>query len=72
MTDTTNLVRGRLGSEQEDDEPGGPAFPGPGHLPPQPEREPGPELDDDEPGGPSRPAPGHVPPASPETGSRRR
>jgi hypothetical protein len=63
MTDTTTLVQGRLGPERDDeDEPGGPSAPG--HLPPEPEPEPGPERDDDEPGGPSRPTPGYEPPAS--------
>jgi hypothetical protein len=64
MTDTTTLVRGQLGPEHDDDEPGGPSHPAPGHLPPEPEPEPGTESGDDEPGGPSHPAPGHLPPAS--------
>jgi hypothetical protein len=55
---------------EDDDEPGGPAHPAPGHLPPaSPEPGPGPERDDDEPGGPAHPAPGYLSPG--ETGSQR-
>ncbi len=72
MTDTNLLVLSHAGPERnDDDEPGGPSHPAPGHLPPEPEPAPGIERDDDEPGGPSHPAPGHMPPASPETASRR-
>jgi hypothetical protein len=72
MTDTTILAQGQPNPERDDeDEPGGPSHPAPGHLPPEPEPAPVRERDDDEPGGPSHPAPGHVPPASSETGSRR-
>jgi hypothetical protein len=63
MTDTTTLNQSQFGAEPDDDEPGGPSHPAPGHLPPEPEPEPGPEQDDDEPGGPSHPGPGHEPPA---------
>jgi hypothetical protein len=64
MTDTTTLAQAQLGPERDDDEPGGPAHPAPGHLPPEPEPAPGPERHDDEPGGPAHPGPGHEPPAS--------
>jgi hypothetical protein len=64
MTDTTTLAQAQFGTERDDDEPGGPAHPAPGHMPPEPEPSPGPERDDDEPGGPAHPGPGHEPPAS--------
>ena len=64
MTDATAEARGQSGLEyDEEDEPGGPAHPAPGHLPPDPEPEQEPDdEDEDEPGGPSHPAPGHLPP----------
>ena len=72
MRDTTILAEGQPGPPRDDDdEPGGPSHPAPGHLPPEPEPQNEPEPDDDEPGGPSHPAPGHLPPASGETGPGR-
>jgi hypothetical protein len=72
MTHTTTVPQGQpRTARNDDDEPGGPSHPAPGHLPPEPEPAPEPEREGDEPGGPSHPAPGHVPPASPQTGPRR-
>lgn len=72
MTDMTTTPKKPHLARDDEDEPGGPSHPAPGHLPPEPEPAPEPEPDVDEPGGPSHPAPGHVPPASPETGARLR
>jgi hypothetical protein len=62
VTDATIQLLSQAGPERDDDEPGGPARPGPGHLPPEPEPETAPDPDEDEPGGPAHPAPGHLPP----------
>jgi hypothetical protein len=70
MTDTTTLAHAQFGTERDDDEPGGPARPAPGHLPPEPEPDPGPQRHDDEPGGPAHPGPGHEPPASRDHGEQ--
>jgi hypothetical protein len=70
MRETSTSARGQTSPERDDDdEPGGPSHPAPGHLPPAPEPGAQPERDDDEPGGPSHPTPGYLPPA--ETGSQR-
>jgi hypothetical protein len=62
VTDATTQAQGQRGSEPDEDEPGGPAYPPPGHVPPV-APEPVPDGDDDEPGGPAHPAPGHRPPS---------
>jgi hypothetical protein len=69
MSDLTTMPQEQPRVARDDeDEPGGPSHPAPGHLPPEPEPAPQPERHDDEPGGPSHPGPGHEPPASPGAG----